>query len=171
MKNTLSWKSFLAASILGLGLAATAQAEPGRHGERCHSEDGAGPRHGGHGSHDEHGRFGGMPSLDRLPPFLRGIDLSETQRDKLFALRHETAPREHELQKQLRQSRDALHEASRSDKFDAAAARKLADQHGKAIGELALAHAEFAARVRALLTPEQRQAADARRAERRGADR
>lgn len=101
---------------------------------------------------------------EHLPPYLRGITLSETQRDQLFELQHARMPQQRAQMKLLRQNRQALHGLSGADSFDAAKARSLADAGAKIMSEIAFSHAEFDAKVRALLSPEQRRESDARRA-------
>jgi Spy/CpxP family protein refolding chaperone len=162
MANQTHWKSlikpFAAASLIALAAAtvAPAQAEPGGEPGGCRTGFGGPERHGPMGF----GRFGG----DQSGPMLRGLDLSESQRDQIFALRHAREPGQRELMKQLRASREALHTLARGDAFDAGKARTLADSHAKAVSEMALAHAEFEAKLRAVLTPEQRKTLDERRA-------
>lgn len=163
MENKIAWKTllkpFAAASLvaLTLGAAAPAQADPDGPG-------GCRPSPGGHQRQDPigFGRFGG----DESGPMLRGLDLSEAQRDRLFELRHAQEPRQHELMKQLRASREALQTLARSDNFDAGKARTLADNHAKAVSEMAMARAEFESKLRAMLTPEQRKTLDERQARR-----
>lgn len=169
MKTRLPNAKTLATALVLFGLAAgapspaladdTADFGPGN----CQMQGGGPGRHAGFGG----GHFGGgrmgMMGGDHLPPFLRGLDLTEVQRDKIFELHHAQQPRERELMKAVRSSRDALHALRSTEGFDARQARQLADSHGKAIAELALLHAETGAKVRALLTPEQRKEMDERR--------
>lgn len=165
MRNRTDWKAlvkpFAAAALIALaaGAMAPAQAEPGGGPGACRTSHGGGERHGPM-EFGGFGRFGG----DESGPMLRGLDLSAEQRDRIFELRHAQEPRQREQMKQLRASREALHDLARSDSFDAAQARALADQHAKAVSEMAMARAEFASKLRALLTPEQRQTLDERRA-------
>lgn len=160
-------KPFAAAALIALAAAsvAPAQAEPGGEPGGCRTSSGGHQRHGPTGF----GHFGG----DESGPLLRGLDLSEAQRDQIFKLRHAREPSQREQMKQLRASRDALQTLARSENFDAGQARTLADSHAKAVADLALAHAAFEAKLRALLTPEQRKTIDERRArheQRRDAD-
>jgi Spy/CpxP family protein refolding chaperone len=103
------------------------------------------------------------PGVMPMPPWLRGIELTEAQQDKLFALMHEQAPMERE---QIKIAFKAMEELRRlaSDRFDAGKARVLADTHALAIAQLTLMHAEMDAKVRALLTPQQRKQLDDARA-------
>jgi periplasmic protein CpxP/Spy len=155
------WKPFAAATLVAFGLSSlplrSAEAEETDESapQHCASHDGGHERHGPMAG----GPFG-MAGGGLLPPFLRGLDLSEAQRDKVFTLRHDHEPRQHALMKTMRGAMQALRALASEDSFDAAKARQLADTHGKAMADLAMLHAEMAARVRALLTPEQRQQAD-----------
>lgn len=174
------WPRSVAAGLLALALplaAASAFA-------RDHEHDGAGdggtaksehcaPGAAGHGPMGREmggGMRGGMRDGMRsgigehLPPYLRGITLSEAQRDQLFELQHARMPQQRAQMKLLRQNRQALHGLSGADSFDAAKARSLADAGAKIVSDIAFSHAEFDAKVRALLTPEQRRESDARRA-------
>lgn len=111
------------------------------------------------------GPRGGMRMMgDHLPPFLRSIELTEAQRDKIFELQHAQHPKQRELMKAVQYSRDAMHALSRNDSFDAVKGRSLADAHGKAVADMALNHAEMETRIRAILTPEQRKQADEQKA-------
>lgn len=164
MKNRTDWKTwakpFAAVSLIALAAAGTvpAQAGPGGQPGACRTLQGDHERHGPMGF----GRFGG----DESGPMLRGLDLSETQRDRVFELRHAQEPRQREQMKQVRASREALHALARGDNFDPAQARMLADSHAKAVSEMAMNRVEFESKLRALLTPEQRETFDERQARR-----
>ena len=109
-------------------------------------------------------RFPGMGPMaggrEHLPPYLHGIELTEAQRDKIFELQHAQAPRQREQMKALQQSMAALHALSGSEHFDPKQARLLADTHAKALSEVIVMHAESAAKIRTLLTQEQKAQAD-----------
>jgi Spy/CpxP family protein refolding chaperone len=180
MRNSHLYPKLLATTLLSLGLAAgaarpalaapDAEATPPEH---CASHGGGHEMHGGgHRMGMMGGDHQGMMGGDHLPPFLRGLELTEAQRDKIFELHHAIAPRQRELFKAVKSSREALHNLAHGDNFDAKQARQLADNHAKAVAELALLHAETGAKIRALLTPEQRKQADERRSrfEHRGHD-
>jgi Spy/CpxP family protein refolding chaperone len=140
-KMSLSKKhvaSFLLASSMALGVAHAAPGEGGMWS------------HGGH-------REGGGPMMQ-----LRGLDLTEAQRDQVFQIFHEQAPAFHEQMKQLRAAQSAMRAASETDRFDASRAQAAADAQGKAVSQLAMLRAQTAQRVRAILTPEQRAKLDER---------
>jgi protein CpxP len=90
------------------------------------------------------------------PPFLRGVDLSEAQRDKLFALMHAQAPLLREQHKLAARAYEALHALARSERFDEARGAALAQSAAQAMAGIALQHARTEQQVMALLTPAQR---------------
>lgn len=103
-----------------------------------------GPRPFGHGG------------ADAAPPYLRGLDLSEAQRDRLFAVLHAQAPLLREQHKLARNAHEALHALAASDKFDEAKGAALAQSAGQAMARIALQHARTEQQIMALLTPPQR---------------
>jgi len=128
--------SFLLVSSVALGLAPAAQAQ----GE---------PMHGGMAMH------GGAPMM-----MLRGLNLTDAQRDQVFNIFHQQAPAFHEQMKQVRSARQALMQLAAADSFDDARARQAADAEAKALSGLALLRAQTVHRVREILTPEQRSRLD-----------
>jgi protein CpxP len=134
----------LLAAVLALPLAASA--------EEGMPPDGGRPPHGP----EFGGPHGEMPGGPRGMPFLHGLDLSESQEDKLFQLMYSQEPYLREQHRAHEKAMRALHEMSNSDKFDDAAAAKLAQAAAQAQANLALAHARTHQKVLALLTPEQR---------------
>lgn len=135
-------RALLLAACLGSPLAAMAQ--------------------GGHPPHQ--GRMmapEGPPGHPGALSMLRGLDLSEAQRDKIFAIEHAQAPQRRELARNLQNAHMALRTLAQSGQFDERKAATLADNAGKAMAAMALLQARTDAQVMALLTPEQRkQAAD-----------
>jgi len=99
---------------------------------------------------------------------LRGLDLSDAQRDQVFKIFHEQAPAVHEQMKQVRQARENLMQLAAADRFDEAQARQAADAQAKALSTLAVMHAQTVHRVRDVLTPEQRARMDQMAQRRRG---
>lgn len=115
---------------------------------------GDGPRGefpGGHPGGRAGGHFG-APGL----PFLHGLELSESQEDKLFQLMHNQVPYLREQQRARDKAMRALHEMRNAEKFDDAAAVKLAQAAAQAEANLTLSHIRTHQKVLALLTPEQR---------------
>jgi Spy/CpxP family protein refolding chaperone len=126
--------NFLLASSLALGLgplAANAQPMPGEGmGRRGHSD----------------------PMMH-----LRGLNLTEVQRDQVFKIFHDQSPAMHEQMKQVHRSREELRQLALAERFDEGRARQIADTQAKALAALAVMRAQTTARVREILTPEQRQ--------------
>ena len=134
--------SFLLVSSIALGLAPAAQAQ-------------GAPMHGPMGMHR------GSPMM-----MLRGLDLTEAQRDQVFQIFHEQAPAFHEQMKQVREARQNLMKLAAAPSYDESQVRQAADVQAKALSALAVMHAQTVHRVRDILTPEQRARLD-ERAERR----
>ena len=87
---------------------------------------------------------------------LRGLALTQAQRDQVFQIFHEQAPAVREQMKQMRQARRDLAQAATGERYDAERVRAAAEAQGKALTQLALLRAQTLQRVNALLTPEQR---------------
>lgn len=128
--STISRKvvaGFLVASSLALGVA---QAAPGDFHGRGH-------------------RGGAMMHL-------RGLDLTEAQRDQIFKIFHEQAPAMRDQMKNMRSARRDLAQAAGGERYDAERVRAAAEAQGSAVTQLALLRAQTMQKVSALLTPEQR---------------
>ncbi len=108
---------------------------------------------------------GPMPGPDGVPPYLRGIDLSEAQRDKIFALTHAQVPTAREQFKALEKAQRELRALVFQGPYDEAKARALADAAGRAQTELALSRARTDAQILQVLTSEQRKQFDDARPE------
>jgi protein CpxP len=104
------------------------------------------------------------PGDQPTPPFLLGIELSEAQQDAVFDLMHAQAPVERTLEKKAAKALNELHRLGSSDRFNTKQARALADNYAQALAQLVYNQAENDSKLRALLTPEQRQQVDAPRA-------
>jgi Spy/CpxP family protein refolding chaperone len=109
-----------------------------------HGQQGRGPGNG----------FGHMPFAGRLR--LRE-ELSEAQRDKLFAIRHAAAPQRREQEKAIRHAHEALRALGEAGQFDEARAGAAARELGQAIAAEELLGARLHAQMLAVLTPEQRE--------------
>lgn len=99
---------------------------------------------GGHGPHQ------------RGPGFAPGVDLSDAQEDKVFAIMHAQEPKRRDYMRTLRNSQEALRTLGAAEQFDDAKAASLAQAAGTALAALSLLEARTDAQVRAVLTPEQR---------------
>ena len=97
---------------------------------------------------------------------LRGLDLTEAQREQVRGIFKEQAPAMRERMEIARKAHQELRAASLAPGFDSARARELADTAAKALADAAVLRAEAMSKVVALLTPEQRAKLDERRAKR-----
>lgn len=103
------------------------------------------------------------------PPFLRALDLSEAQQDRVFAILHAQAPRRRELEKAERKAGQALAELARAPQLDETRASASAQALGQAIADQELLRLRTDAQIKAVLTPEQRARLDRPRGEGRKA--
>ena len=95
-----------------------------------------------------------------IPPLPPSLNLSESQQDKIFELLHSQEPT---VRAQHRAVHKALAEMKRlatSDHYSPPEVRPLADKLAKAIADTLVLRTATKARIRALLTPEQRKQAD-----------
>lgn len=149
-------QKIIASLLLAGGIAVTVpfavQARPG----------GPGGDWGGPGMmQGERGMFGGGHHMHRL---LRGLDLTEAQRDQVFSLLHAEAPAMREKAKELRKLRMELQTLALSDTYDEAKAKSLADAGARVMADMAQQAARTGNKVYQLLTPEQRKALEEKRA-------
>jgi periplasmic protein CpxP/Spy len=93
---------------------------------------------------------------DRPPPYLTGIDLTEEQQDKVFAILHAAAPELREHMKAARKAHEALHDLGQSAAFDSGKAAALAQTEASAESQLALLRTHTDHEIFMVLTPEQR---------------
>jgi Spy/CpxP family protein refolding chaperone len=89
-------------------------------------------------------------------PFLRGIDLSEAQEDRLFAILHAEAPQLREQDKIQDKAHEALRAMLDAGDYNEARAAAHTKALGQAIAARELLRVRTAGQVMALLTPEQR---------------
>ncbi|MDX1376775.1 MAG: Spy/CpxP family protein refolding chaperone [Burkholderiales bacterium] len=101
---------------------------------------------------------------DGMQRMLRGLDLSEAQRDQIFEIRHAQAPAMRAQMKTLHAARKDLRELALAPQYDAAKARASADALAGATSQLALMRIDTMRKVLAVLTPEQRKTLEERRA-------
>ncbi len=99
-----------------------------------------------------------------LPPFLLGLDLTESQQDRIFELLHSQEPAMRAQGKAIRKAMAEINRLAAAEHYSAAEVRRLADKLAGAIADSVVLRTETEARVRALLTPEQRKHADEVRA-------
>lgn len=142
-KSTLV--AFLLASSVALAVPFAAQAGPGK-------GDCRGDMHGVAGmGHDK----GGMRML-------RGLDLTEAQRDQIFELKHAQVPKMREQMKVVRELHQQLRDAALSDAYDAARVKALTEQQAAAMAIMAQQRFADQHAVYQVLTPEQREKLKAR---------
>jgi len=91
-----------------------------------------------------------------LPPFLRGIHLSDAQQDQLFDIEYRQMRQVRDYLKTIRKADEALRSMGMAVTFDEAQAKSLVDASSKANAELALLRVRTEHQVYELLTPEQR---------------
>ena len=113
-----------------------------------------------------HGRGGGGPGHGAMGGFLGGmiadhLELSEAQREEIRGLLDAAHENSASLWSELRESRDALMDASAAEPFDEASVRAAAARLADAEAEVAIHRAGVIAQVRGVLTPEQQVQAEA----------
>jgi len=88
---------------------------------------------------------------------MRNLNLSEAQRDQLFALKHAQAPQMREKAKLARNAQQELRTLAQAETFDAERAKALADASAQARSEMMQLRAQNQHAMMQILTPEQRQ--------------
>lgn len=159
--------ALLMAGGLTLMAAPAVQAEPGFErgmgmgGKHCPMAEMMG--HQGMGSMQGHkGGYG----HDRSAGFLRGLDLTEAQEDRIFEIQHALAPAKREYHKEIRKLRDQQRELVQSASYDSGKMKKLVDQETKLTAEHRLTMAEAKHKMYQVLTEEQRKQVAEREAQR-----
>jgi len=119
--------------------------------------------HGGWGEggwhHQEHG-----PGWELRPRFLRGLQLTEDQQDKIFAIEHNAEPALRDSIKSLHKAREGLRGASTSDTYNESEVKAMTEAAGRAMSQMSLLRIRSEHEIYALLTPAQRAEIAARRA-------
>lgn len=118
---------------------------------------GRGPHGGAEGGPGPHG-----PQRLGPPPFLHGLDLTEAQQDKVFAILHSQAPYVREQDKALHKAREALHALASAASYDDAKAVAQAQVVAQAMASLELARVRTEQKLLAVLTAEQRKQVEQR---------
>lgn len=114
------------------------------------------------GDHDGGGHGGAMMGKG----LLRGLNLSEAQRDRVFTIMHSQAPVMREQAKQVRQARQDLQALALAGELDDSRLRAAADRVSRAMADMAVLRARTHHEVFKVLTPEQQSQLRARLAER-----
>jgi Spy/CpxP family protein refolding chaperone len=132
------------------------------------------PPNGPHGAHGPRGGDGpGLPPggpgmCGRSGPgphrgLLHGVDLSEAQEDKVFAILHAQEPYIREQSKALRKARQALDAMGDADQYDDAKAASLAKAAAQAMSNLELQRVRTDQKLRDVMSTEQRKQMDQRK--------
>ena len=142
---------YLAVAALALAIPLSVLANP------------AGPREAGGGGHcsgmegrGPMGKRGGERGGEMRPHYLRALNLTEAQRDKVFEVMHAQAPVMREKAKAHFAAEEGLRQLAATPDYSEAKARVLADGLGKSVAEMALARAKSDRQIFDILTPEQR---------------
>lgn len=144
--------TLLVAASLALAAPAMAQGMGGMRGGHC------GHHHpGGAMMHAEMGPFGGGM---HLPLFMRELNLSDAQNDKIFKIMHDQAPALRDKAKEASKANYELHGLMLSDKYDEARVRALSETSAQAMAAMAQMRAASLNQIYQTLTPEQRKKAD-----------
>nr|WP_315396491.1 Spy/CpxP family protein refolding chaperone [uncultured Duganella sp.] len=98
----------------------------------------------------------GFPGMGGWPPSLRGVELTDAQQDKVFAILHAQQPYLREQGRAAAKAQEALREMGDADKYDDAKAAALAQSAATAMANIALQRVRTEQKLLAVLTPEQR---------------
>ena len=148
-----------------LATPATPSAAPASAGGHESADEHRHGRH--HGGHEGMRRGMGMGmemGMGTGTEFLRGVRLTDAQRDQVFSLMHQQAPVMRDKVKALGKTRQELRALALSPQFDEARAKSLSEGLASGIADMAMARARTANAVWQLLTPEQKAQVEARRA-------
>jgi protein CpxP len=104
--------------------------------------------------------FAGMP----LPMRLHGLQLSETQDDKIFAILYALEPAMREQMKLIRQAQDGLAGLADADDYSEAKLKALTETNAKAMAAVMRMRIRADHQIYSLLTPAQRKQLAARNA-------
>jgi Spy/CpxP family protein refolding chaperone len=158
----LSMAAALLAACCTTGCAAAQEQAPAPDGRPASYEGPRGPGHGPERGPEERGPGPGRPghAFGHGPfghgPF-HGLQLSEAQQDKLFAIEHAAEPQRRQQEKAVRRAHEALRSLRDASQFDEAKAGAASREFGQAIAAEQLLEARVHAQAIAVLTPEQRE--------------
>ena len=100
--------------------------------------------------------FGPGPGFAPQAPLFRGVELTEAQEDRIFAILHAEKPYLREQAKAAGKAHEALRALAEADKYDDAKAAALAQAAATASANIELQHVRTRQKLLAVLTPEQR---------------
>jgi periplasmic protein CpxP/Spy len=92
-----------------------------------------------------------------LPPYLRDLDLTEDQKDKIFAITYAQLPKLRDMEIQKHKTITALKKLAGSSQFNDTKGEALATKLASLDKELILLHIGTDVKIRAVLTVEQKQ--------------
>lgn len=167
-------------SISGLAYAATADSgsqgdpapvlqsdasgQPGRHGmQREYGERGHHGKRGEHAGRGHHGKHGERAGYGRrghhgkhgMKMMLKGLDLTEAQRDQVFGIRHAAMPAMRDASKKMRAARKSLRELALQGNASPEAIAEKTDALKIAVGEMATIRTRMMSDVVNVLNDEQ----------------
>lgn len=132
-----------------------ARRPPMMHGGSQRNGPDIGPRmRGGMPPFGAPGMGGGMAA--GRAPILRGVELTEAQEDKVFAILHAEKPYLRDQAKAAAKAHEALRAMAGAEKYNDAKAASLAQAAGTAMANIALQRVRTEQKLLAVLTPEQR---------------
>lgn len=108
----------------------------------------------------------GPRGMGEMPPYLRALNLSEAQRDKVFEIMHAQVPTMRDKAKAARKAEEDLRALSVAADYSEAKAKALADVLAKAMVDMSLARVKADRQVFETLAPEQQKVAMEFKAER-----
>lgn len=135
-----------------LAAGAFAQGAPAASGAD-RSEPPHGLAHHGAAMHPVHMGAEGFGPMGR--GLLRGLDLTEAQRDRVFGIMHAQAPALREQAKHLRQAQRELNTLALATELDEARLKAAVDRAARSMADMALLRTRTHNEVFKLLTPEQ----------------
>ncbi|HVL02763.1 MAG TPA: Spy/CpxP family protein refolding chaperone [Dongiaceae bacterium] len=153
--------SLVLAGGLVLGAVTVGMADQDRHGgdgKQCSGKSGHPVmfRHHGPGPGLTVGLPEGVNGFEHQPPFLRGLKLTEEQRDKIFEITYAQIPIQRTFHKEMRALHQQLRKLPLSADYDAGKMKKLVDAQAKLQADHLLKIAEADNRIYKLLTDDQR---------------
>lgn len=155
---------FLATSAIALALPFAAQAQPAPAAETPASQSSPkAPREPHRHGHRDHQRHHGGKHQDGMRA-LRGLDLSQAQRDQLRALFDAGREARRKQMEEMHAARQALHALALSADYNPTRAGELARDIAQKESALLLARAEEQHKLLQILTPAQRKQLDERKA-------
>lgn len=92
---------------------------------------------------------------EKMLRMMIGLDLSQEQREQIWAIVDESRPQMREHRLALLEGRGELHQIMSTGEYDEATVRALAELQGEVIAGLIILQAEIWQRVYSVLTPEQ----------------